>query len=1075
MDSNGRGRRHISHELLDGHPQSQQPVEMTYAPHHSWPLPPTEGDSYDARDAPPRPVRRSAEKRPSRSHSRSPRDSDIGPSASPSQPDGFDFAPPQAPFALPVGYRSGYEHEDSQVPTATTSNTATPYANRSRTSRRTSRPDLASGLNSGYGTPHRSRRNSGSRAPSVKSTGFADDLKLEIMCIHIYQKQCASMWVSEGGGMDEGVLIKRSRGLFVTCPPEFVESELAETLGALNVQSAMTVNSRVIKTYLHWSPDAVDVPLMNGLRVQILPSVADLPRARKHQFAAFLAEEGLLVVWDDDPSNLMTRAQQIEDELVQLVWQVGVTDDAATTTYDEKSVVGANEKSVNVNAEEVGSTDEEMGHSLLGRRPTHLLNTILVAFTIIIIMALLGAGFREIAIEVAGDHSYIRCALLLLTPIQIFFTLFFAQVIVGCIAQCIGPVRQMKENSRFYSAIKPPRGVIGRSGVLPHITIQCPVYKEGLESVIAPTVRSIKQAMSTYELQGGSANLFINDDGLQLVGEAERRARIDFYADNSIGWTARPAHDPKGTGFTRRGKFKKASNMNFGLMVSCKCEERLLAVARHPAWTQADEAAAYEACLLAVLDDVKVAWADGNIRVGDYILLIDSDTRVPADCLLDAGTEMELSPEVGILQFSSGVMQVVHTYFENGITFFTNLIYTAIRYTVSNGDVAPFVGHNAILRWSAIQQVSYVDDDGFDKFWSESHVSEDFDMSLRLQCAGYIIRLAAWAADGFKEGVSLTVYDELARWEKYAYGCNELLFHPLRMWVYKGPFTPLFRRFLTSNIRFTSKITIVSYIGTYYAIGSAWILTLANYFAIGWFNGYLDKYYIDSWKVWFSIIIVFNGLGNISLAIMRYRIGERSFFGAREFVPSHHPLSFPRLAPLDLSPSSCSPHFPLDQLCSLHLCPLLPRRSPCRSQLTSFGSRSLREHQVDPAARHLPRRPVPARLLRAAGAHVRDQHDVGRDLQGGRVLQLLRRGAQGAAPLQVEHRLRPRLHPRHDLLRLGARRPHPPRLAHPGLRRHPAHEHRRRLPPAAAHRPQPGAHDLLVVREIQSLRLTGFF
>lgn len=115
-------------------------------------------------------------------------------------------------------------------------------------------------------------------------------------------------------------------------------------------------------------------------------------------------------------------------------------------------------------------------------------------------------------------------------------------------------------------------------------------------------------------------------------------------------------------------------------------------------------------------------------------------------------------------------------------------------------DVAPFVGHNAILRWSAIQQVSYMDEDGYEKFWSESHVSEDFDMSLRLQCDGYIIRLAAWAGDGFKEGVSLTVYDELARWEKYAYGCNELLFHPIRKWIYKGPFTPLFRRFLFSNI-----------------------------------------------------------------------------------------------------------------------------------------------------------------------------------------------------------------------------------------------------------------------------------
>lgn len=452
---------------------------------------------------------------------------------------------------------------------------------------------------------------------------------------------------------------------------------------------------------------------------------------------------------------------------------------------------------------------------------------------------------------------------------------FFAQVIVGCIAQLIGPVKQMTENSRYYSALLPRRL---ETRPLPHVTIQCPVYKEGLASVIAPTVKSIKQAISTYELQGGSANMFINDDGLQIISEEERQARIEFYADHSIGWTARPKHNHDG--FVRKGKFKKASNMNFGLMISNNVEEKLALVQRHEFWTQADEAREYERCLKEVLEENGRAWADGNIRVGDYIILIDSDTRVPSDCILDAVSEMEQSPEVGIMQFSSGVMQVVWTYFENGITFFTNLIYTAIRYTVSNGDVAPFVGHNAILRWSAIQQVSFFDEDGYEKFWSESHVSEDFDMSLRLQVNGYIIRLAAWAGDGFKEGVSLTVYDELARWEKYAYGCNELLFHPIRFWPIRGPFTPLFRKFLFSNIRFTSKITIISYIGTYYAIGAAWIMTTANYFAIGWFNGYLDKYYIDSWKVWFSIVLVFNGLGNISLAVMRYRTGTHSLLGS---------------------------------------------------------------------------------------------------------------------------------------------------------------------------------------------------
>ncbi|KAL2150159.1 hypothetical protein VTH82DRAFT_7835 [Thermothelomyces myriococcoides] len=707
-------------------------------------------------------------------------------------------------------------------------------------------------------TPRFSSRPQSISGRSVRSTGSSvlDEIKHEVMVNYLYQQQCSHLWISDGSGEIEGVLLRKTRGQYLACPPQLVNSPFAMACTALNVQCAMTVNSRVIKTFLQWSPDAVDVPLMNGMRVQILATIDDLPRARKNQFAAFVASEGLLIVWDDDALHLVKRAKAIESELMELVWKVGAEDNE-----DEKGAAAVEEAEV----------DEESGELKPEKRPVHLLNAFMVSLSLILVMLSLGAAWRQLAIEVSADGNYIRLALVALFPVQIFFTLFFAQVIVGCLTQIFGPIRQLTVNSKFYSA-RPPQRL--RTSVLPHVTIQCPVYKEGLNTVIAPTVKSIKQAMSTYELQGGSANMFINDDGLQLISEEERQARIEFYADHSIGWVARPRHGENG--FQRRGKFKKASNMNFALMISCKVEDKLAAIQRGPDWTQHDEALAYERALKEVLEEDGRAWADGNIRVGDYILLIDSDTRVPADCLLDAVSEMEQSPEVGILQFSSGVMQVVHTYFENGITFFTNLIYSAIRYTVSNGDVAPFVGHNAILRWSAIQQVSYTDEDGYEKFWSESHVSEDFDMALRLQCAGYTIRLAAWAGDGFKEGVSLTVYDELARWEKYAYGCNELLFHPIRKWIYKGPFTPLFRRFLFSNIRFTSKITIISYIGTYYAIAAAWIMTSINYFIMGWFNGYLDKYYVDSWRVWFSIIIVFNGLGNIALAVMRYRVGERN-------------------------------------------------------------------------------------------------------------------------------------------------------------------------------------------------------
>lgn len=211
-------------------------------------------------------------------------------------------------------------------------------------------------------------------------------------------------------------------------------------------------------------------------------------------------------------------------------------------------------------------------------------------------------------------------------------------------------------------------------------------------------------------------------------------------------------------------------------------------------------------------------------------------------------------------------------------SFFTNLIYTAIRFAVACGDVSPFVGHNAMLRWSALQEVSFDNNDGtYEKFWSESHVSEDFDLSLRLQTSGYVLRMIAYMNDEFKEGVSLTCYDELARWEKYAYGCNELLFHPLKYWWRRGPFTPLFRKFIFSNIPTGSKVTTLSYIGTYYAIGFAWISTLLNYFLIGWLNGHLDKFYCSSFEIYIALIFVFSGAGNVSLATLRYRVEGRNF------------------------------------------------------------------------------------------------------------------------------------------------------------------------------------------------------
>lgn len=79
----------------------------------------------------------------------------------------------------------------------------------------------------------------------------------------------------------------------------------------------------------------------------------------------------------------------------------------------------------------------------------------------------------------------------------------------------------------------------------------------------------------------------------------------------------------------------QASNMNYAFMITNKVEEKLLTVARDGVWNQRKEKAAYERCLAQVLEEENGrAWAEGNIRIGDYILL-STYLRTPTDVNID--------------------------------------------------------------------------------------------------------------------------------------------------------------------------------------------------------------------------------------------------------------------------------------------------------------------------------------------------------------------------------------------------------------------------------------------------------
>jgi hypothetical protein len=67
----------------------------------------------------------------------------------------------------------------------------------------------------------------------------------------------------------------------------------------------------------------LDVPLRDNSRIQILESLEDLPRARKHQYAAFVRSDSSLLVWADSASRVIDDAMEIEKKIIELIWDDG--------------------------------------------------------------------------------------------------------------------------------------------------------------------------------------------------------------------------------------------------------------------------------------------------------------------------------------------------------------------------------------------------------------------------------------------------------------------------------------------------------------------------------------------------------------------------------------------------------------------------------------------------------------------------------------------------------------------------------------------------------------------------------
>lgn len=70
-------------------------------------------------------------------------------------------------------------------------------------------------------------------------------------------------------------------------------------------------------------PEMSELVIDANTRIQILEEIDHLARARKHQYAAFVRSEQVLVVWADHVESVIPAAEALEDALIQFIWHGG--------------------------------------------------------------------------------------------------------------------------------------------------------------------------------------------------------------------------------------------------------------------------------------------------------------------------------------------------------------------------------------------------------------------------------------------------------------------------------------------------------------------------------------------------------------------------------------------------------------------------------------------------------------------------------------------------------------------------------------------------------------------------------
>jgi len=435
------------------------------------------------------------------------------------------------------------------------------------------------------------------------------------------------------------------------------------------------------------------------------------------------------------------------------------------------------------------------------------------------------------------------------------------------------PSRCFRENGAYYSVVPEEKH---SDDDWASVTIQIPVYLESFVEVIKVTLKSCMESADYYREQtGGKVNIVVCDDGIMALLqnsfeiahllwamissgkyhptiEVIRKSlpkvawarvksenikeenleevirRLLFYFKHDIGFVARST-------LNRRGKFKKASNLNTHLRIAFGARD--IQDEHMMGWN--------DAINLLTQDDngQQAVFCSSNIQIGHLVVLNDSDARMAQTVIKKTVPEFLNDEALAFTQHNTKVMdeQRGKSSFLRLIGVYTDALYQG-HFLLSSimGIPPPLVGHSTFIKTDAIRQCGrmrnlrtaqqWLKDIGLSflgvnsirndclqcpigsEYWSESHVSEDFELMIHLYNLGYKGRYIAYPDCEFQEGVTRTFDEEATRHRKFSLGAHELMFNPFQDILGQGILTPLFRTFLTCSLPSYYKIYLASYL-----------------------------------------------------------------------------------------------------------------------------------------------------------------------------------------------------------------------------------------------------------------------